>query len=329
MDRIRRRNSAWQVGQRRRELNFGDRRLPTFQLPLAQLLFLALLINGGIAVAAWLYPSKLYSANLPNVARYYLDLEHEMGWVRFSKLGYEVTLVELGKTGRFISITRDGIVLDYPTLEISRDDDFKEQAVEQTIYRALVRATGGSLHPKDDFGFMKVWEDNGTPLTDEEISSLTPEPSPSARDSAMFDRSADGGLQIFGEKWDKLWEEYFRAASQDRPWRLRVANYQQYRGGVLQVYGCGWPLPSIYSVYHHDAMVGAGRNIQHLGNTISLPHLLFSTVFWFLALAFVAISQRNARGYYRLKRGYCMTCGYDLRANREPPGCPECGWNLD
>jgi hypothetical protein len=122
-----------------------------------------------------------------------------------------------------------------------------------------------------------------------------------------------------------------------------------YNGGIQYVVVREWTLPSMVVVGHFDQemvedqwaldkMNGTSKK-ESLGFVVSdglligpahviHPFTLFRMPFWILvvplSLVFVMGIFRIGRLVFRIRRGLCRRCGYDLRESRGGP-CPECG----
>jgi hypothetical protein len=99
----------------------------------------------------------------------------------------------------------------------------------------------------------------------------------------------------------------------------------------------GWPTLCLRAVraswereYTRGAIVLA-RGRQHLGVRDFLPHypiwrgLIANTLFFAVPWYLLLISVPFVRRRWRLCRGQCPSCRYDLRGDLAA-GCPECGW---
>jgi len=290
-----------------RKLRFGS---------LFRMLLLAVLINSFIAIATLIWAQYSLNAKLPTVTSANLDPNLEMGWVRFRKIGYQVFLVELGDSGLVIPSTHSGTISDFPKFAIASSDDFEIRRIDQSLYFAMTKVVGGSLDPNDEAATTLVWQDDGTPLSDEEI------------DVAIKTRREDfvAIQRMLGLLGDTE-EDWLHPPSKElsgRRWRMKFSTYEEYTYGLFSINACGWPVPSIYSVcFHGDTY----RGTQNLGTSFSWLDFVLSTSLWFLPLAFVRTAGIWALGYYRTRMTRCIKCGYDLRGAGFEAGCPECGWN--
>ncbi|MCC6676791.1 MAG: hypothetical protein IT436_06570 [Phycisphaerales bacterium] len=55
------------------------------------------------------------------------------------------------------------------------------------------------------------------------------------------------------------------------------------------------------------------------------PGLLADTAFYAILISLAVFTVGRVRGFLRLRRNRCPSCGYSL-AGLTTPGCPECGW---
>jgi len=113
---------------------------------------------------------------------------------------------------------------------------------------------------------------------------------------------------------------------------------------------CGWPWLSMRGGWDTDLDAPAGkRHMPVAGVLVKAPadiglggrvlplHVLWSgflgntlayAVASWLLLWFLAGRAKATRRAFRVKRGRCPSCGYDLRGELEA-GCPECGWRRE
>jgi hypothetical protein len=116
---------------------------------------------------------------------------------------------------------------------------------------------------------------------------------------------------------------------------------------------CGWPWLAMRGGWDTDLTAPAGKRHTPvdgvlveapgdigLGGRVLPLHVLwpgfagntvaYGVASWLLLWSLMS-GARAARRAFRIKRGRCPRCGYDLRGH--PPeagagaGCPECGWN--
>ena len=131
-------------------------------------------------------------------------------------------------------------------------------------------------------------------------------------------------------------------------WVLRIMDEHTLdprSGNDLVVDARGWPFPGLYSLADFDNFqVTRGLSLPSNDDSSSRwtltegsfalpidpiwPGFAINTIFYAATLWLLTLGSFAARRMIRRKRGHCIRCGYDLRANYSA-GCPECGWRRE
>ncbi len=112
------------------------------------------------------------------------------------------------------------------------------------------------------------------------------------------------------------------------------------RSGVRTVEAFGWPMVAISKDSQEPAPMRSRQYARASASSSiarNLPRpvwagFLFDSAIYGAALYALFLSTAGIRRMFkentRLRRGYCISCGYDVRYNFAG-GCPECGWNRE
>lgn len=112
--------------------------------------------------------------------------------------------------------------------------------------------------------------------------------------------------------------------------------------GFLEQTCWGWPLPALWDFFDSQpkpAAISGGIQLPvELGWTVigahaprSLPYLprwtglIVDTLFFAILWLPFLIPPRSVRAWWRMRKGRCPRCGYDLLGDLAG-GCSECGW---
>jgi hypothetical protein len=132
---------------------------------------------------------------------------------------------------------------------------------------------------------------------------------------------------VCGFEWITLhrgdpWVRWYRTYVQDYPGGPITIDEMKRRLSTIHEYQLKFPGFRYNSDYTDSS---APFTSQCLSRSVQIHYALLMVLYALPLAGYVALSRKHYRAAWRMRRGMCAHCGYDLRAHPVGQNCPECG----